>query len=93
MPTRETPTHSPAPWSIDRRDLVGQDTLHDAQGNYLAMLDSTSAADDRLILKAPELLDACRRWLRRCESGSVLFYSANYAEIKALVDHIDGDGE
>lgn len=87
--TRETPTHSPAPWWIDSRDLVGQDTLHDARGNYLALLDSTSGADDRLILKAPDLLAVVRELVLTCEHWQTT-HAPHYTRMKALVDHIDG---
>jgi hypothetical protein len=91
--TRGAPTHSPVPWELDDdRDVA------DATGRTVAFLYAESNgkdldADRRLILKAPDLLAAVRRWLLRCEAGSVLVYSSNYAEIRELVDHIDGECE
>ena len=94
MPTRETPTHSPAPFSLDTDgDIV------DANGRSVALLypESGGADDDadrRLILKAPELLAVCRAFVRMCEAANIPLDLRHPAwRMKALVDHIDGGGE
>lgn len=88
MPTRETPAHSPVPWLYDGGDIL------DAHGKLVACLPmDLPAADRRLLMGAPDLLAAVRRWLLRCEAGNDLFQASNYAEIAAIVADIDGGGE
>lgn len=87
MSTRETPTHSPAPWATD----LSLD-LNDATGAFIADVYQATESDRRLILTSPELLAVCRTFVRRFEEGAD--YSEEiYDTMKALVDHIDGGGE
>jgi hypothetical protein len=85
MSTRETPTHSPAPFTLS------QDDIRDANGERVAVMYGKSD-DERLFLKAPELLAACRTFCLRCERGEIRS-TKTYATMRALVDHIDGGGE
>lgn len=92
MPTRETPTHSPAPWALDPSSKQHHDDLIlDAKSGTVAATYGL-AADDRLILKAPDLLAACRAFVLRFEAGAD-HSEEIYDTMKALVDHIDGGGE
>lgn len=86
MPTREIPTHSPAPWSLNESD----DLRYYGDG-YICELHGVTEADKRLILKAPELLAACRAYVLMCEAGGLM--SGLALGMKSLVDHIDGGGE
>lgn len=110
MSTRETPTHSPAPWEANED---GEVSANDG-GQVVAVVysaddfpcydpeedgDSEVFAEEmdanrRLILKAPDLLAACRALVRQCETGGIIVGIRNHVDtMKALVDHIDGGGE
>jgi hypothetical protein len=86
--TRETPTHSPGPFTLDDSCIHGR--VFDANGRRVATVYGT-VADERLFLKAPELLAACRTFCLRVERGEVQSRKT-YAAMKALVDHVDGTG-
>jgi hypothetical protein len=88
MATRETPTHSPAPW-----DIGWDGHIRDANGVPIMSTHRTRAEDDRLIRKAPDLLAACRRYVLRCGAGEVAEPPREFMSMKALVDYIDGEGE
>jgi hypothetical protein len=88
MSTRETPTHSPAPWWLDDwSHLRAEDEAP------ICDLHPASEPDRRLILKAPELLALVRQSVLEAERSSLDRGSARYAAMKALVDHIDGTGK
>lgn len=96
MATRETPTHSPAPWTRDGR------SINDAGGQCVLRVqtgfehDTVGEANARLALKSPELLTACRAMVHDAEETGhavIIAGDARHAVMKALVDHIDGGGE
>jgi hypothetical protein len=88
MLTRETPTHSPAPFALDADgDVV------DADGMVVAIIYTENDADRRMMQKAPELLAACRAFVRDHEALSARFAWADgshVSTIRALVGRIDG---
>jgi hypothetical protein len=95
MPTRETPTHSPGPWTTDGYGV------YDATKQIIAEVyvdvhsrDADAAeANRRLILKSWQLLAACRVLVLKHESGmGEVDRESTYETMKALVDAIDGTG-
>jgi hypothetical protein len=88
-PTREIPTHSPAPWQEDEEQ---RGHITSADGLYVAEY-ALEAENRRLILKAPDLLATCRALVLRHEAGmGEVDRETTYAVMKALVDEIDGVG-
>ena len=78
--------HTPGPWRIGlRRDKSIWLSIGDPktgphfQGDLVA-----SIADARLIASAPDLLEACQEFVRKCECGEAKS-KRSYAQMKAVI--------
>jgi len=99
--------HTPGPWEyLTETNLCGRLPLQRGgtrvkMGNELLTVSShaygadeffeKAAANARLIAAAPDLLKACKEFVRKCECGEARS-RRSYAEMKAAIEKAEGVG-
>ena len=98
-----TTQHTPGPWTLgyDGNDgafeigVYYRDHLATfviASRNQVFHRAEESQANARLIAAAPDLLEACREFVRKCECGQAVS-SASYQQMKAAIAKAEGLAE
>ena len=89
----ETAKHTPGPWDIDSSRVhtsIEADGLHVAMVSYGNVTMETHLANARLIAAAPELLEVCEEFVRKCECGEARS-QRSYAQMKAAIAKAKGE--
>lgn len=87
--------HTPGPWKPDPVDplvVMGSDAdervVADC-GHAIVMGDEQAVANAHLIAAAPELLAACKEFVRKCDHGEARSIRS-YAEMSAAITKAEG---
>lgn len=99
MTAAEQSLHTPGPWKIDYADTI---TVREEAkngricslymlmpGNYGRRSPREVEANARLIAAAPDLLDACKEFVRKVESGEARS-TRSYQQMKAAIAKAEG---
>jgi hypothetical protein len=74
--------HTPGPWVIKGQDIMGNEP------NGFICSWSGRSADARLIAAAPDLLDACREFVRKVECREARS-KRSYEQMKAAISRVE----